>query len=377
MLSVRRLGGQAQSMEHPLKKNPIPHRAASSVYLSFTLSLAAATLASAATWDTLDVAVVGVRTIAASGTTLWFGGNVNQTMLYKSDDSGKTLVSSATGIASYTPIYGIGENHGVLLAGSAGTAMRSTDGGANWSMAKTGFPTSGTLFGVEKYLTRNDTTFAAVDVGANGSNVYMSVDTGKTWSGMGFSAAADCRSIAAMGGLLFAGTQYNGVYRSTGITLANGVQWTQAASGLPLGQGTLLATVGSLAAIDTVLFASAGKGIYRSADRGDHWTGVDSTLAAAGPVCASGSDLFWASDSIYRSKDMGATWQGMGAIAQARSLYVFGGYLFVGGPLGTYRTSLTAGPTAIRHPAAAALKSGNPGRRFDLRGKRWGRAPVK
>ena len=98
-----------------------------------------------------------------------------------------------------------------------------------------------------------------------------------------------------------------GIYRSTN----GGTSWDPAAAGLPIGK-----TIRSLISFGAYVFAGTeGDGIYRSSDHGDTWakTDVNNSLLAQQLVftfCTKDQALFAGADNgIYKSTDGGATFQ--------------------------------------------------------------------
>lgn len=151
-----------------------------------------------------------------------------------------------TGISSFAKA-------GTKLLGAATTGiMTSTDNGGSWdfsafSNGAYSFSSNGSLI----YLGSRD-------------KVFKSTDFGGTW--IDFSTGLGKGGIQALlfdGTNLFAGTPADaaGVYRSTN----GGTNWSPAAAGLAIGK-----TIRSLISFGAYLFAGTeGDGIYRSSDHGD------------------------------------------------------------------------------------------------------------
>src|SRR5205823_5678203 len=92
-----------------------------------------------------------------------------------------------------------------------------------------------------------------------------------------------------------------------------GMNWTPAAVGLPIGS-----EIRSMISFGGHVFAGTqGDGIYRSSDHGDTWakTDINNTLLAGALVltfCTKDNDLFaGAANGIYKSTDDGTTFQRM------------------------------------------------------------------
>ena len=197
-----------------------------------------------------------------------------------------------TGISSFAKA-------GTKLFGAATTGIQtSTDNGASWSFEP--FSNGAYSFssnGGTIYLGSNSKVFKSTDVGAT----WMDVSTGLGNGGI--------QALLFDGTTLFAGTPADavGIFRSTN----GGTSWDPAAAGLPIGK-----VIRSLISFGAYVFAGTeGDGIYRSSDHGDTWTKTDvnNTLLAHQLVftfCAKNQALFaGAQNGIYKSTDGGATFQ--------------------------------------------------------------------
>jgi photosystem II stability/assembly factor-like uncharacterized protein len=197
-----------------------------------------------------------------------------------------------TGISSFA-------RAGTKLFGAARTGIQtSTDNGASWnfepfSNGAYSFSSNGSTI----YLGSNSKVFKSTDVGAT----WIDVSTGLGKGGI--------QALLFDGTNLFAGTPADsaGVYRSTN----GGTSWDPAAAGLPIGK-----VIRSLISFGAYVFAGTeGDGIYRSSDHGDTWakTDVNNTLLAQQLVftfCTKDQALFaGAQNGIYKSTDGGATFQ--------------------------------------------------------------------
>jgi photosystem II stability/assembly factor-like uncharacterized protein len=199
-----------------------------------------------------------------------------------------------TGIGSFAKA-------GTKLFGAARTGIQtSTDNGASWTFEPF---SDGTL----SFSANSNTIF----MGAR-SKVFKSTDFGGTWidvsTGLG---KGGIQALLYDGSSVFAGTPADaaGIYKSTN----GGASWNPAASGLPVGK-----TIRSLISFGAYVFAGTeGDGIYRSSDHGDTWAKVDTNnnLLAQELVftfCTNDNALFaGAANGIYKSTDGGATFERM------------------------------------------------------------------
>jgi photosystem II stability/assembly factor-like uncharacterized protein len=197
-----------------------------------------------------------------------------------------------TGVSSFAKA-------GTKLFGAATTGIQtSTDNGASWTFE----PFSN---GAYSFSSNGSTIYLG-----SSSKVFKSTDVGATWidvsTGLG---NGGIQALLFDGTNLFAGTPADsaGVYRSTN----GGTSWDPAAAGLPIGK-----VIRSLISFGAYVFAGTeGDGIYRSSDHGDTWakTDVNNTLLAQQLVftfCTKDQALFaGAQNGIYKSTDGGATFQ--------------------------------------------------------------------
>lgn len=183
-----------------------------------------------------------------------------------------------------------------LFATGTTVIWTSLDNGGSWTLN----PFSDGAFS----LSSNGSTIYL----GSGSKVFKSTDTGETWvdvsTGLGHGGV---QALLFDGTNLFAGTPGDsaGIYRSTN----GGTSWDQAAGGLPIGSN-----IRSMISFGNYVFAGTeADGIYRSSDHGDTWakTDANNSLLAHGLVltfCARENMLFaGAANGIYKSTDGGAT----------------------------------------------------------------------
>ena len=197
-----------------------------------------------------------------------------------------------TGIGSFAKA-------GTKLFGAATTGIQtSTDNGASWNFeAFSNGAYSFSAIGSTIYL-------------GSSSKVFKSTDLGTTWidvsTGLG---KGGIQALLYDGSTLFAGTPADavGIFRSTN----GGTSWEPAAAGLPV--ASLIR--GQIAFGAYVFAGTEGDGIYRSSDHGNTWTktDVDNSLLAHQLVfafCAKDNALYaGAGNGIYKSTDGGTTFQ--------------------------------------------------------------------
>lgn len=222
----------------------------------------------------------------------------------KSTDGGATWIQ-LTGFEGN--VYGLfldPTNPSVLLAGTLGHLMRSEDAGATWEKVE-GLP----------YLSAF--TFAADSsgrlwLGVDSRGVFRSLDGGTTWRvtnrGLAGSHVRDVELDPFRAQTLYAVAQGTGFHRSVN----GGAGWRRLNTGLREegGSGVLLDDVAPSPRVPGLLIAGSEAGIYRSRDRGAHWSFVFHPGAVRSIAFSPRADeVFAGGDSLLRSRDGGLTWK--------------------------------------------------------------------
>ena len=256
-----------------------------------------------ATWETRDPAkpdglerVGAVRAIAPLGPLVYLGGEGG---FYFSEDFGRTWEQTVVGpvhcilLSRYfniEPTVFVGTRDGLLKSDDAGRTFRAT--------ALRGTP-----------VTRLDWPGPAL-IAATGRGVFISIDSGLSFSGPGQGLpAGDIGALAVssyypVDPVLFAAVGSDGVFRSGDGALT----WKPA--GLP-GH-----TVMDLAWLGPFLYATTDRGVYRTEDMGRLWTPLQDGLTGVVPhrlffpaAPESSAEAFLATDhGIFRTPDGGQHW---------------------------------------------------------------------
>jgi hypothetical protein len=212
-----------------------------------------------------------------------------------------------------------------IAIGPAGEVYAGTDGAGVFLTTNSG----GTWTGSTTGLTNNFIQCLALSPDARTlyagtrQGIFQSTDQGITWQAVyaGIpSLAQDVRALVACpnatgGADLYAGTRYNGIFKSVN----KGIGW----SGIAVGNGlwdttfvTSLAAVANPAGGSIVFAGTSADGVFRSADNGASWTKVNNGLTDLAIECLAvspDSTVVYAgnTDGANSTMDNGATWKAL------------------------------------------------------------------
>jgi photosystem II stability/assembly factor-like uncharacterized protein len=257
----------------------------------------------------------GAYSFSSNGSTIYLGSN---SKVFKSTDLGATWIDVSTGLGHGT-VDALLFDGSTLFAGTPADAAgiyKSTNGGASWDPAGAGMPVGKTI--------RSLISFGAyVFAGTEGDGIYRSSDHGDTWvkvdTNNNLLAQELVFTFCTKDNALFAGAA-NGIYKSTD----NGATFQRMLNGFPPNIGvfawSLTASGGNVVAAVTVLFSpsEALDGIFYSSDDGSTWhqATLPITPTAVTSVASDGSSLAYAGvfgqsssvKGLYKSTDAGVTW---------------------------------------------------------------------
>jgi photosystem II stability/assembly factor-like uncharacterized protein len=259
-----------------------------------------------ATWDVVEqFALTGIGAFAKAGTKL-FGAA--RTGIQTSTDNGASwnFEPFSNGAFSFSAVGS------TIYLGSNNKVFKSTDLGATWIDMSTGLGKGG----IQALLYDGTTLFAGTPADAAG--IYRSTNGGQSWdpAAAGLPIASEIRSMISFGAYVFAGTEGDGIYRSSD----HGDTWSKTDVNNALLANALVLT---FCVKDNNLFAGAINGIYKSTNGGATFErtldgfppniGVTaySLTASGGNVVAAVNVSFSPSDGlagIFYSPDDGSTW---------------------------------------------------------------------
>ena len=204
------------------------------------------------------------------------------------DHAGYALTAGTRALAVHAASANV-----VWIAGEDGVLLRSTDGGATWSLRD-----SGSTRHLRAVARAANTGWAVGD----GGTVLRSSDGGQSWTAQNTGSVQQLRGVAVLD------AQHAWAVGDGGLVLVtsdSGASWSQHAAGVE--------RLHAVAFADVLRGLAVGQGgaMVQSADGGQSWTAVDSgTGAHLRAVALSGSSAWAVGDAgtLLRSTDGGATW---------------------------------------------------------------------
>jgi photosystem II stability/assembly factor-like uncharacterized protein len=204
----------------------------------------------------------------------------------------------------------------VLIAGVALDGLwTNTDGSADWVQLGTG-KGSEVVTNTPGYLVfdpDNSNRFWEAGIHGNSDGAYATSDGGTTFSPINVGYGADTITVDfsnAERKLLFA-TGHE-TPRMVEKSTNGGAIWTSIAGNLPNDPALQCTIFLQLDATNYLLGCGGGKtSIFRTADRGNHWTKVSDGGGMAHPLVAADGSIYWmtaVNAQLLRSTDLGQTW---------------------------------------------------------------------
>jgi hypothetical protein len=298
-------------------------------------------------WNRIAASADGTHVVASV-----YGGQI-----FTSSDSGTTWTAQASGSANWRAVASSADGAKLVAAIGSGSIYTSGDFGVSWTAQ------SAPAIGWEALASSADGTklFAAgFDFIAQAGKVYVSTDSGATWSLANLPSPNQWLSIAASADgshvVLVGYTFNNGTLSDIYVSSNSGGAWTLGLSShLQFWQSVASSADGSQ------LFAAGGGWFANSTDSGATWTHAldgetGSSSESAIVTSGDGSALFTNGSPVAMSVDAGTTWAGLSSTApplaglalsaDGRRLFavVQGGYIY--------------NPSAITTPGTAGAVAG-------------------
>jgi photosystem II stability/assembly factor-like uncharacterized protein len=216
--------------------------------------------------------------------------------IYTSTDSGKTWYSTSASSGTWSAVASSANGSMLAATRNGSTIYTSTNAGSTWVQRTSGLPGSATWTSIAS--SADGTELAA----ASGSGIYVSVNSGASWSSS-YSGSWSAIASSADGTKLVATVNGGGIY------INSGGSWSQ--TGAYIGAWSSVAS----SADGTKLVAAQNTGsIYTSSDSGTTWVQrTNAPTSAAWTSVTSSSDggklaATVNSGGIYTSLNWGATW---------------------------------------------------------------------
>src|SRR5262249_30828202 len=151
--------------------------------------------------------------------------------------------------------------------------------------------------------------------------ISISTDHGQTWKAAGGDLPG-INALAVGGGIIFAATAWDAVYRSAN----EGRSWQPVHTGLCVPNAHFANYALSLAVIGTKVLVGTGSGIFVTGNQGESWEqanqGLPSRLPVVRSLFVSGTKIFAATyGGIFVSTDQGQSWKPTGQGAPQTSSY--------------------------------------------------------
>jgi photosystem II stability/assembly factor-like uncharacterized protein len=243
--------------------------------------------------------------------------------LFLSTDDGSIWSPLNNGIAEKAFVKTFENKDNYLFAATInGGIYYTTNNGTDWTQSNNGMHS------------RNSQTILNVDgnlfAGA-GNCIFFSYDNGATWN-LKMTCNSLVTSLARIGVYIFAGTNGDGMYRSSDY----GETWSLINTGIT---GSKI-YIYSLTTKDSLLFAGSISKIYKSSNNGDSWLTITNGLPSAYYIKSLlvKNDNIFAGDSImdyytgfYKSTNNGDSWiQPASGFNKIYSMATSGVYLYAG-----------------------------------------------
>ncbi len=278
-------------------------------------------------WDSLSGLKLQTMAINQDGRMFIYGNSLSNYVTYTSSDYGTTLISSSIAPSGVTSLYDIAINFvGDIFISSRVAIYRSSNGGANWVKIINGL----TTLSINSIRIKPDGTLFAT---TNGGGVYRSTDNGNQWTQINYMLwDFQVNALELKGGdTIFVGAETEGIFRSDD----NGNNWIQTGTELRNNSVKSITFTGS-----GEILTGTNDGIFKSTNNGTTWNlssqGYSNSDIESIAVNNSGEVYCSvAGKGLFRSTDKGRNWT---KLYDSLKTYVTNNLGF--GPTGTmYKTT--------------------------------------
>ncbi len=255
-----------------------------------------------------------------------------------------------TPLSTQSPVYALAAGSGRVFAGiqgefNDGGVYLSSDTGATWSPFYIG-----TDIEVNALLVSEDTMLIGVNKFAGNQGIIRTSDLGAAWDTTANTLSdLNVFSFAANDSNVYAGTE-NGISFSSDF----GVDWTSESAGFPVNTYVYaLATIGNQCFAGIFNSTDSNYGVWCTTNNGDRWSLCNiglpqSSVQSLAVLEGADTFLFAGLDGtgIYRSTNRGATWlvDTLGLTCKnVFALYSSGGNLFAGTTGGVFLSTNAGG----------------------------------
>jgi photosystem II stability/assembly factor-like uncharacterized protein len=253
--------------------------------------------------------------------------------IFRSSDNGMTWgqIYNDTLNADFRSLVVNQDGH--IFAGTDGFGlMRSTDDGVTWQRVKNAFSTS--------TITALAANAGRLFIGSFDGLFYSDDEGNSIGTVNGISSSTDIYSISVNNNVdLFAGTYYNGGFRSTD----NGANWSAINNGLDFNN---LIIIGYAFNSAGNIITTNGVSVFLSTDKGDSWTDLNAPAGNYVAVAVGMNEELFAAglNAIYSSTDNGTNWTKLNNFPEysppVSKLFYSNGFIYAGTVgIGIYNSS--------------------------------------